>query len=126
MTVTLGGIAGLIAAIAFLLLVGAVGLPLIKLARIFDELRGSVRELTDASVPILTELESTVTATNDELGKLAVVTEDVANVSGKASEVATNVSRVTKLVSATVAVPFIKAAAVSRAGKRAIAKWRKP
>jgi uncharacterized protein YoxC len=123
--VTLGGIAGLIAAIAFLLLVGAVGWPLIRLARVFDELRGSVKDLTVASVPILTELESTVVATNDELGKLAVVTEDVATVSGKASDVATDVSRVTTLVSQTIAVPFIKVAAVMSASKRAIRGWGK-
>ena len=125
MTVTLGGIAGLIAAIAFLIFVIAVAWPLLKIGRILEELRGSVRELTDSTLPILKELEGTVTATNDELGKLAVVTEDVAEVSGKASEVAHNVSRVTKLVSQTVAVPFIKIAALSRATKRAIAKGKK-
>ncbi len=124
MTVTLGEVAGLIAAIAFLLLVGAVAWPLIRLARVFDELRSSVRELTDTSVPVLTGLETTVAATNDELGKLAVVTEDVAQVSGKALEVTTNVSRVTALISQTVVVPFIKLSALGQAIRRAIRKWR--
>ncbi len=124
MTVTLGGIAGLIAAIAFLLLVGAVGLPLIRLARVFDELRDTVKQLTEASLPILGELESTVTATNDELGKLAVVTEDVALVSGKAADVATEVSRTTALISQTLVVPFIKLSALGHAIRRAVKNWR--
>jgi hypothetical protein len=44
-------------------------------------------------VPILTELRGTVRATNDELVKLSVVTEDVAKVSANATVVSENAHR---------------------------------
>ncbi|MDR1078101.1 MAG: DUF948 domain-containing protein [Propionibacteriaceae bacterium] len=125
MDVTLGGIAGLIAAIALLLLVGAVGLPLIRLSKVMDELRRAVKEVTDSTIPVIAELEGTVTATNQELGKLAVVTEDVAQVSGHVSAVAGDAARVSRLVADTVAVPFIKLAALGQAAKRAWRSWKK-
>ena len=125
MSVTLGGVAGLIAAIAFLFLVGAVAFPLIRLTRVLDEVKASLQELTKAVVPVLAELENTVTATTDELGKLAVLTSDAAAVTSQAVAMTDNLARVTKLVSHTVAVPFIKLASVGRGARRAAAEWRK-
>ncbi|MDR0960285.1 MAG: DUF948 domain-containing protein [Propionibacteriaceae bacterium] len=125
MTVTLGGIAGLIAAIALLGLVVVVALPLYKLSRVMDELTSSVKELTDSTVPILTELEQTVSSTNDEMVKIGVVTDDIATVSGKASDIATDTARVSKLIADTVAVPFLKIAALSASARRAFAGLRK-
>ena len=46
--------------------------------------RLAVRDIGHESVPILTELQGTVRATNDELGKLSMVTEDAAKVSRNA------------------------------------------
>jgi uncharacterized protein YoxC len=121
----IGSIAGLVAAIAFLLLVGVVFLPLYRLSQVLGELQKSVKELTDTTVPVIAGLEGTVGAANEELGKLAVVTEDVAHLSGHASDMASDAARVSKLVADTVVVPFIKLAALSRATKRAIASWKK-
>ena len=57
--------------------------PLLKLGRVLEEVRLAVRDIGHESVPILTELRGTVRATNDELGKLSLVTEDVAKVSSE-------------------------------------------
>ena len=80
---SVGEIAGLIAAVAFVALVAFTAVPLLKLGRVLEEVRLAVRDIGHESVPILTELRGTVRATNDELVKLSVVTEDVAKVSAQ-------------------------------------------
>ena len=67
---SVGEIAGLIAAIAFVALVALTAVPLLKLGRVLEEVRLAVRDIGHESVPILTELQGTVRATNDELVKL--------------------------------------------------------
>ena len=69
---TAGEIAGLIAAIAFVALVALAAVPLLKLGRVLEEVRLAVRDIGHESVPILTELQGTVRATNDELEKLSL------------------------------------------------------
>ena len=64
---SVGEIAGLIAAIAFVALVALAAVPLLKLGRVLEEVRLAVRDIGHESVPILTELQGTVRATNDEL-----------------------------------------------------------
>ncbi|GIG24254.1 DUF948 domain-containing protein [Cellulomonas denverensis] len=102
----LGDIAGLIAAIAFVLLVGALALPLVKLGRVLDETRTSVRELTEHTVPILDEAATTVSSANTQLERVDTVTTAAASVSQ-------NVSALSSLFSATVGGPMIKVAAFS-------------
>ena len=82
MTVTLGEVAGLIAAVALCVLVGLAAVPLLKLGRTLEEARLAIRDLGQHSVPVLTELRSTVESTNDELAKLSLVTEDLSRAFG--------------------------------------------
>lgn len=89
---TLGQIAGLIAALAAVVLVGLCAVPLLRLGGVFTELRRTVRDLDEATVPILTELRSTVVITNEEIGKLGTVTDDVKAVSQQAVDVAQTIS----------------------------------
>ena len=110
---TLGGIAGLIAAVAFVALVGLVAVPLLKMGRVLEELRRTVRDLGAESVPILTELQGTVRATNDEIGKLGVVTDDVAVLSKNAASVTENAAQVSGLITHTVGTPLIKMASLA-------------
>ena len=90
---SVGEIAGLIAAIAFVALVALTAVPLLKLGRVLEEVRLAVRDIGHESVPILTELRGTVRATNDELDKLGLVTEDVAKVSRNATVVTENAAQ---------------------------------
>ena len=108
---TVGEIAGLIAAIAACVLVALAAVPLLKLGRVLDELRLAVRDVGHNSVPILQELKSTVVATNDELAKLSVVTEDVAKVSAHATVVSENAAQLSTIFSSTLGGPLIKTAA---------------
>ena len=57
---TVGEIAGLIAAFAFVLLVGMCVVPLLKLSKLLDELIGAVKDVNSATAPILSELHETV------------------------------------------------------------------
>ena len=116
---SVGEIAGLIAAIAFVALVGLIAVPLIKLGKVLDETRVQIRDVGSESVPILTELQGTVRATNEELGKLAVVTEDVSTVSGHATSVTKNAAQMSSLLTITFGNPLIKTAAFT-AGVRKV------
>jgi uncharacterized protein YoxC len=117
---SVGEIAGLIAAVAFVALVAFTAVPLLKLGRVLEEVRLAVRDLGHESVPILTELRGTVRATNDELVKLSVVTEDAAKVSRNATIVSENAAQMTNLFSATLGGPLVKTAAFSYGIRKAI------
>jgi uncharacterized protein YoxC len=107
-----GDVPGLIAACAFLILVGMLAVPLVKLGRVLDEARVAVKELTDHSVPILDEAASTVASTNVQLTKVDTITT-------AAAQVSENVSALTSLFAATVGGPMVKVAAFSYAVRRA-------
>lgn len=105
---SIGDIAGLIAAIAFVLLVGALAVPLWKLGKVLDAARDSLTEVTNHTLPVIDEAAVTITTANGQLSKVDTVTT-------AAAEATQNVSALTSLVSATVGAPLIKAAAFSMA-----------
>jgi len=106
-------------------LVALLAVPLLKLGRVLEELRLVVRDVGHSSVPILHELKGTVTATNDELGKLSLVTEDVSKVSRHAVVVSENAAQLSTLFSATLGGPLVKTAAFTHGVRQAIRGKRK-
>jgi uncharacterized protein YoxC len=112
-----GDIAGLIAAVAFVALVGLLAVPLVKLGRTFDEASRALREVTDHSVPVIDEAAKAVANGNVQLEKVDKVTTAAADVSQ-------NVSALTALFAATVGGPMIKVAAFSHGVRRAFAGLR--
>ncbi|MBK8459569.1 MAG: DUF948 domain-containing protein [Micropruina sp.] len=117
---TAGEIAGLIAAVAAVAFVVFCAVPLLKLGRVLEELRIAIRDLGHSSVPILQELKGTVTATNDEISKLSLVTEDVAKVSRNATVVTENAAQLSTLFAATLGGPLIKTAAFTYGVREAL------
>ena len=117
---SVGEIAGLIAAVAFVVLVALTAVPLLKLGRVLEEVRLAVRDIGHESVPILTEIRGTVSATNTELERLSVVTEDVSKVSRNASVVSENAAQLSTLFSATLGGPLIKTAALTYGVRKAL------
>lgn len=115
---SLGDVAGLIAAIAFVALVGFLALPLIKLGSVFDETRRAVKEVTDHTVPVLDETAATVATTNAQLVKVDAMTTS-------AAEISQNVSALTALVAATVGGPLIKVAAFTYGVRQAVSGLRR-
>ena len=117
---SVGEIAGLIAAVAAVVLVALMAVPLLKLGRVLEELRLAIRDVGHNSVPILQELRGTVSATNEEIGKLALVTEDVSKASSHAVVVTDNAARLSTLFSATLGGPLIKTAAATYGVRQAL------
>lgn len=117
---SVGDIAGLIAAIAAVIFVALCAVPLLKLGRVLEELRLAVRDVGHNTVPILTELRGTVSATNVELEKVSFVTEDVAKVSAHATVVSENAAQLATLFNATLGGPLVKVAALSYGVRRAV------
>ena len=109
---SVGDVAGLIAAIAFVLLVGLLAVPLLKLGKVFDETTTSVKELTDHTVPVLDETAALVASGNTQL-------ENIDTVTTAAAQVSQNVSALTALFSATIGGPAVKVAAFSYGVRRA-------
>jgi hypothetical protein len=108
-----GDVVGLIFAAGFCVLVGLLGYPLVKLGKVFDEARVSVKGLSENTLPLLTEVTTTVSTTNAQLVKVDSITTNVAQVS-------TNVSALTSLFAATLGSPVVKVAAFSYGVRQAI------
>jgi uncharacterized protein YoxC len=109
--------AGLIAALAFVALVAFLAVPLLKLGGVLDEARGSIRQLTEHSVPVIDDAGTSVRLANAQLAKVDDVTTP-------AAEAAQNISAITTLVSATVARPLVKVAAFTEATRRVVFRGR--
>ena len=122
---SVGEIAGLIAAVAAVALVVFCAVPLLKLGRVLEEVRLAVRDLGHNSVPILVELKGTVSATNEELSKLSLVTEDVAKVSAHATVVSENAAQLSTIFRSTLGGPLIKTAAFTYGVRKAVSSKKK-
>ena len=102
----LGAIAGLIAAVAFVLLVLLLAIPLLKLGRTLDEATLAIRKTHEGATPLLSQAELTMANVNSQLDQVDGITRGV-------SSITTNAAALTSIVSATVGSPLIKVAAFS-------------
>ena len=114
---SIGDIAGLIAAIVFAILVALLAVPLIKLGRVFDETTKAIHDLSGNVTPLLEEVTETVTESNRQLARVDTITRDVADVTG-------NVSALVTLVAASIGGPLIRVAAFSAAVRAGIGAGR--
>jgi uncharacterized protein YoxC len=110
---SVGEVAGLIAACALLILVGLLAYPILKLGKVLDETRLMVKGVSDSGVPLLGEVTTTVTTTNAQLAKVDTITDN-------ASTVTTNAAALMSLFSATAGGPLVKAAAFSYGVRKAL------
>ena len=115
--VTIGDIAGVIAALAFAYLVWRLGSVVGKAGEILDETRIGVKGLADGSVPLLGEVTTTVSTTNEQLARIDTVTTNIASMSS-------NVNALTSLFAATLGSPLVKVAAFSYGVRSAVGQRR--
>lgn len=113
-----GQVAALIAAIAFVVLVLLLAIPLIKLGRTLDEATVAIRKAHERTDPVLTGANTTITHVNTQLERLDGVTANAKAVTG-------NVSALTSLFTATLGGPLVRAAALSYGISKAVRKRRK-
>jgi uncharacterized protein YoxC len=115
--VSAGEWAGLIAALAFVLLVVFIAIPLLKLGRTLDETTLTIRQVREQSAPILGQASTTVAHVNSNL-------ERVDDITGNAANVSSNVAALSSVIAATLGSPLIKVAAFSYGVRTAAKKKR--
>jgi len=112
-----GAIAALIAAIAFVLLVLLLAVPLLKLGRTLDETTLAIRKTHDGVGPLLAEAQQTMQSLNQQLTQVEAIAENVTSMT-------TNVAAMTSVVSSTLGSPMIKAAAFTYGVRKTVADRR--
>ncbi len=113
-----GAVVGLIFAVFFAIGVAFLCVVLLRLAQVLKEAKQLVAGISEQTTPLLGEITTTVATTNEQLGKVDVITDNVSNIS-------TNASALASTFSATVGGPMIKAAAFSYGVRSAIASRRR-
>jgi uncharacterized protein YoxC len=102
--VSIGDIAGVIAALAFAFLVLRLGSVIGKAGKVLDETRIGVRGVSEQTVPLLSQVTDTVSSTNEQIVRLDTITANVSSMS-------TNINALTSLFAATLGSPVVKVAA---------------
>jgi uncharacterized protein YoxC len=102
--VSIGDIAGVIAALAFAFLVVRLGSVIGKTGKVLDETRIGVRGISEQTVPLLSQVTDTVASTNEQIVRLDTITANVSSMS-------TNLNALTSLFAATLGSPVVKVAA---------------
>lgn len=115
---SIGDIAGLIAAIAFAILAGVAIYPLIRLGRMLDQIATTVKEAGDHTLPILDESTTSVRELNKTLS-------DVNQITDSARYTARNVGALTDLYSSMLSKPVIKVASSFYAVKETLSGFIK-
>lgn len=120
-------IAALIAALAFLLLVGVLMVPILKLRHTVDAATRALTEVADRTGPLLTDANRTLDGMNTAIEQLntsldGVNTqlERVDTITGHAQRVSGNVAHLSTIVTGVTANPLVKAAAFSYGVRRTV------
>ena len=112
-----GQIAAIIAAAAFVLLVGLLAVPILKLGRTLDEATLAIRKAHEGAQPILLNANDTVAQVNSQLARVEGITQN-------AQAVSSNAAALTSLFASTFGGPVVKVAAFSYGVRKAAAKRR--
>jgi uncharacterized protein YoxC len=102
--VSIGDVAGVIAALAFAYLVLRLGGLIGKAGKVLDETSIGVRGLSEQTVPLLSQVTDTVASTNEQIVRLDTISANVSSMS-------TNLNALTALFAATLGSPVVKVAA---------------
>jgi hypothetical protein len=108
-----GEVAGLIAAVAFVALVALSAVPLLKLGGLLDETRLVVKGVGDETMPLISEVTTTVSTTNAQLVRVDAITASVQSATS-------NISALTAVFATTFGRPAVKVAAFSYGVRKAL------
>ncbi|MQA26808.1 MAG: DUF948 domain-containing protein [Micromonosporaceae bacterium] len=124
---SVGEIAALIAAAAFLLLVGVIAVPVLRLRHTVDAATRAINETVDRTGPTLDKLDFTLAQVNTALGQvhqsldsvnLQLVRVDA--ITGHAQQVTGTVANLATVIGAASASPLVKAAAFGYGVRKAV------
>lgn len=82
-----GGIATIIASCSLLVIAIAISYAVVRIGRLIDEAKLSLKTVTDETKPLIDEVTTTVKLVNGPLESLNKITKSAENVSSKLSEV---------------------------------------
>ena len=126
-----GEIAGLIAAIAFAMLVLILAVPILKLGRTVDAATQAINDLNDRTGPLLGSVQETVENANTTLGQVQISLDGVNvqlakvdTITSHAQNVTASVANLATIVSAAAANPLIKVASFGYGLRKAAAARR--
>ena len=121
-----GEIAALIAAAAFLLLVGVLSIPILRLRHTVDAATHAINDLNDRTGPLLGNVNTTVenvnlalTQVHTSLDGVNLQLARVDTITSHAAQVTANVSNLATVVTAAAANPLAKVAAFAYGMRRA-------
>jgi uncharacterized protein YoxC len=127
-----GEIAGLIAAIAFAMLVLILAVPILKLGKTVDAATRAINDLNERTGPLLGNVQDTVTNVNTALGQVQVSLDGVNvqlakvdTMTNHAQNVTASVANLATIVSAAAANPLIKVASFGYGLRKAAAARRR-
>lgn len=117
MSVSLGGIAALVASGGFFVLVLVLAVPILKLRHTVDAATRAINEVTDRTGPLLGDVDETVRNVNTALGQVQVTLDGVNvqlakvdTITGHAQNISANVANLAGVVTAAAANPLVKVA----------------
>jgi uncharacterized protein YoxC len=113
-----GGLAGLIAAIAWAALTLFIIFVMLQVFRMLESTKMLIDGIRQETVPLLSELTTTVRGVNKELDRVDGLLES-------AGKIAQNAERLSSVVEQTVSSPLIKLVAFGAGAARAVRRFRK-
>lgn len=116
-SVNWGGIAAIVAAVAWAVLVLALFVVMMNVFRLLESTKTLVDGLRDETVPLLRELRVTVKSVNQELERVDGLMET-------AGRMAKSAERIGGVVEQTISSPLIKIASFGAGASRAVRKLR--
>jgi uncharacterized protein YoxC len=117
-SISVGGVAGLIAAVAWAVLVLVLGVVFLNLFRVLESTKLLIDGIREETVPLLSEVKTTVSGVNRELDRADGLLESAGNIAKSAE-------RVANVVEQTVSSPLIKVIALGAGASRAVRRLRK-
>jgi uncharacterized protein YoxC len=115
---SLGGIAAIVAAFVWLVLVLFLGLVFVNLFRVLESTKMLIDGIRQETVPLLAEVKTTVTGVNREMDRVDGMLES-------ATKIAKSAERVSSVVEQAVSSPLIKVIAFGAGASRAARRLRK-
>ena len=115
---SIGGIAAMIAALAWFLMVLFLGLVMVNLFRVLESTKMLIDGIREETVPLLGEVKTSVTSVNKELDRVDGMLES-------AGKIAKSAERISSVVEQAVSNPLIKVIAFGAGATKAVRRLRK-
>ena len=127
----MGEVAGLVAAIAFAVLVLVLAVPILRLRHTVDAATRALSDVADQTGPMLTTVRGTIENVNVALGQVHTSLDGVNlqlarldAITNNVQHISTNVANLSTVVSAAAANPLVKVAALGYGVRKAAANRR--